>query len=417
MYPELSFPKGIDAARFMADFWQQKPLLMRQALPALHTPVDADDLAGLACEPDVESRLIRQQGPRGRWQVDHGPFDASDFASLPERDWTLLVQDVDKMLPDVAALLERFNFLPDWRLDDIMISFAADGGSVGPHVDAYDVFLIQTEGHRRWRIDTRAGAPADCIPDLDLRILRRFDPDKNWLLNPGDLLYLPPGIPHWGIAEGSCVTWSVGLQAPTWHDLASGWFERVAEQLAEAGRWRDPGLGIALEPAELPANVVRRMRARLDQTLLHLDTEAFSIWLGETLTEPKENLILEPIEPPLHQADLLNLLRDQGGLRRDGRSRLLFQRGDGPARGADLLFANGTTLRLPAGNTGFLSLLCKRTTLSETALTPWLERPACASLLRSLINAGHFRTWDSDPGTADSGDNRDQEALDAEPRQ
>ena len=178
-------------AGFLQHYWQQKPLLIRQALAndALPT-LSPDELAGLACETDIESRLILEKDGPHPWQLENGPFDAERFASLPESHWTLLVQDVDKFVPQVAELLQWFRFVPDWRIDDVMISYAIDQGSVGPHVDNYDVFLLQIHGRRRWRISTQPIADDNFIPDIPLNILQQFDAEQEWLLEPGDMLYL-----------------------------------------------------------------------------------------------------------------------------------------------------------------------------------------------------------------------------------
>ncbi|MCF7990335.1 MAG: cupin domain-containing protein [Thiohalocapsa sp.] len=395
MYPSLCFPDDLEPASFLRTHWQKRPLLMRGALPGFSPPIDAHELAGLACEPQVESRIVREQGPSGRWQVKHGPFDEAVFEALSEQGWTLLVQDVDKHVPEVAALLERFRFIPDWRLDDIMISYAADGGSVGPHVDAYDVFLIQAEGRRRWRIDTRPNPSDACIPDLDLRILRDFQPDQDWILEPGDLLYLPPGVPHWGIAEGPCVTWSVGMRAPSWRELASAWMEAVADDLARAGRYRDPGLKLQDTSTEILPEVFESIRERIESALRTADADQFRARIGALLTEPKEHLELEHRQPPWSEARILDSLRRQGRLWREGASRLLFCRA-ADADGHDILFANGEVHPLAPGSGDFLALLCRQPGIEADEILPWLSDPKRAALLRRLFNDGHFSVAEDD---------------------
>src|SRR5690606_36453513 len=189
-------------AKFLREYWQKHPVLIRQAFPGYRPPLEPEDLAGLACEPYALSRLIVHDAATGAWQVEHGPFEEERFPRQTGRDWTLLVQDVDKWDRDVAALLEHFRFLPDWRVDDVMASYAAPDGSVGAHLDQYDVFLLQASGNRRWAIDTRPDAPKDFRPDQELKLLQVFRPDHDWVLAPGDMLYLPPGVPHHGFAVG-----------------------------------------------------------------------------------------------------------------------------------------------------------------------------------------------------------------------
>ncbi len=203
-------PLGMPTARFLRDYRHKRPLLIRQAFPGFQTPVTPEDLAGLACEEGVLARLISHDRDRDDWQVRSGPFEETDFPDLPDHDWTLLVQDVDKWDPDVRALLAQFAFLPRWRIDDIMISFAATGGSVGAHVDHYDVFLLQGLGERRWQIDAsvamgRKTPPLAFREDAEIKLLQRFTPTHDWVLAPGDMLYLPPLVPHHGVAENPCL--------------------------------------------------------------------------------------------------------------------------------------------------------------------------------------------------------------------
>ena len=302
MIRTLHFPDGIDVHSFLRDYWQQRPLLMRQALPGIANPLPPEELAGLACEPEIESRLIQEQGD-SPWQVRQGPFEETDFTSLPASHWTLLVQDVDKHLPAAAELLEHFAFIPRWRLDDLMISYAADRGSVGPHLDAYDVFLVQTLGQRRWRISTRPYGDADLLPGLDIKVLRHFDSEQEWLLEPGDVLYLPPGIAHWGIAEGPCMTCSVGFRSPSQRELAAGWLQTVLDNSSEQHRYRDPrGLAPALG-GEIPATAIAEVRALLEE-LCHWQDDALAGWFGQFITEPKPQLEPLPADPELTPQEL-----------------------------------------------------------------------------------------------------------------
>ncbi len=305
--PELRFPTGLDATRFLREYWQQRPLLMRAALPGAANPLSPDELAGLACEPGVESRLVIEHGDTP-WQVHHGPFDENVFATLPERHWTLLVQDVDKLVPAATALSQPFAFLPRWRMDDVMVSYAPDQGSVGPHLDAYDVFLIQTLGRRRWRISTRPYTDADLIPDLDIRVLADFVTEQEWLLEPGDVLYLPPGVAHWGVAEGEhCMTCSVGFRSPSQSELTSSWFEHLLARSDDQRRYRDPrqlpvGLG-----GRIPTEVVDQVRQLLASFAEWPDTE-LTAWFGGFITERKPHLVPESPSAPLHRDALVRQL-------------------------------------------------------------------------------------------------------------
>lgn len=387
MTTQLHFPAGLDVEGFLGGHWQRRPLLLPGGFPDFASPIDPEALAGLACEPDVEARLILERDGAYPWEVRHGPFDDADFADLPETHWTLLVQDVDKHLAEVGELLGAFRFLPDWRLDDIMISWAADGGSVGPHIDEYDVFLIQARGQRRWRIDPRPQTDAACIPGLDLRILADFSPTQEHLLGPGDVLYLPPGVPHWGVAEGPCMTWSVGLRAPAWRELASAWGDFAAERLLPAGRYRDAVLSPQTSSAEIRPEVFAQVREILHAGLCGPHGELFREWLGRFLTEPKENLQALPAAEPLDAEALARALRAGACLERNGFCRLAWSRGDD---GPDLLFAAGMAYRLDPRHRGLLMLLAGQARIGRAELGPWLDHPECADLLARLYNDGHY---------------------------
>lgn len=389
MTPALAFPDGLNAEGFLAGVWQRKPLLLRAGLPGFRSALCAEELAGLACEPGVEARLVLERGERP-WEVRHGPFEESDFAALPESHWTLLVQDVDKLVAEVAELLDAFAFVPEWRLDDIMISYAAPQGSVGPHVDAYDVFLVQAEGRRRWQIDPSPAPNAPCLPGLDLRILERFEPREQWVLEPGDVLYLPPGVPHWGIAEGPCMTWSVGLRAPDWRELASAWYDWLIARRIAAAPYQDPDPRPSDYRGELPAAVAGAMHRHIETVLSGADDRDFTAWLGSYLTEPKENLEPMAPDPLLTPAELARALERQGGIRR-GASRVLFTRQPG---GGVLVFVAGETYRLPAEHLGLADLLTRRRSLTWAQLRPWMGDPTCLDLLCTLYNGGHYELSD-----------------------
>ena len=190
----------ITATVFLEQYWQKKPLLIKRAFSNYQSPISAEELAGLACEEGVESRLILEHGETSPWQLRYGPFSEDDFTSLPKTNWSLLVQAVNHHVPELNELLEAFNFIPNWRIDDLMISYAPTHGSVGPHLDNYDVFLLQVQGRRHWHINENDYTEDDFIEDLELKILKDFEAKQDWILEPGDMLYLPPGIAHHGVA-------------------------------------------------------------------------------------------------------------------------------------------------------------------------------------------------------------------------
>ena len=383
---ELIFPKGLTAEKFLARYWQRKPLLFPQALPGFTCELEPDELAGMACEEGIESRLVLEKDGASPWEARYGPFDEESFSTLPESHWTLLVQDVDKHLPEVARLLDPFRFIPDWRLDDVMVSYAADQGSVGPHIDDYDVFLYQAKGRRRWKIHTREVSEEDFIPGLELRILPEFEAEEEWLLEPGDLLYLPPNVAHWGVAEGECMTCSVGFRAPTLREMAAAWFEQTVEQQLPGRRYRDPALKPQPAPAEIQNGALSEFKHLLQEHLDKLQRD--DRWFGRFITEPKENLHLSPREHALSPTEFLNRFREQAVIHRHGYTRLAFSRNDD--EGNDTLYANGQAYPLPSESGDFLPVLTRQRELHFGYLQEWLEQPVYLELLCQLYNDGHL---------------------------
>ena len=270
--------------QFLAKHWQQQPLLVRNALPDYRSPVSPDELAGLALDAEVESRLVLQRGDAGPWELQHGPFQDSDFLALAERDWTLLVQAVDLWVPQVKDLLQRFNFLPPWRFDDVMVSYAVPGGSVGPHFDQYDVFLLQVEGERRWEIAELLDGEAALLPETDLRILRHFEARQQWTLGPGDMLYLPPRIAHWGVALTECLTYSIGFRSPTVSEMLG---DLAVELLAQdhAPHYSDPPLNSKMASEEIAPEFVKQAKDLMLRALD--DDEVMADWFARFMTAPK----------------------------------------------------------------------------------------------------------------------------------
>ncbi len=276
-------PLGMPPAEFLRDYWQKKPLLIRNAFPDFVSPIEPEDLAGLACEDGTLARLVEYDRANDRWALRHGPFEEAVFPALPDHDWTVLVQDVDKWDADVRALLARFDFLPRWRMDDIMVSFAATGGSVGAHIDQYDVFLLQGQGQRRWQIDTTPNPANGYRNDVDIRLLTHFTPDHDWVLQPGDMLYLPPGIPHHGVAVDPCLTISVGLRAPSAAELLDDYANTLAADASDTLRYVDPDLALPEDCGEIDDAALARAEAALRQ--LHMnDPDRFGDWFGQFIT-------------------------------------------------------------------------------------------------------------------------------------
>ena len=368
---------GLTPTRFLRRYWQRRPLLVRGAFPAFVPPLTPEELAGLACEEDVESRLVLERGGRRPWQVVDGPQDPRRLRRLPRTHWTLLVQGVDRLVPEVAALVEPFRFVPDWRIDDVMVSFASRFGSVGPHVDRYDVFLLQGLGRRRWDVDARARP--EFRPGLDLQILKRFRAQASWVLEPGDMLYVPPGVAHHGVSLEPGMTFSIGFRAPSGRELLAA---ALRQPLPESS-YRDAGRRPARSPAELRAGDLGALRRLARATARRLSGPGFERVVGELLTEPKE----PGLEPASVPPDALRArLRSGAGLARRPGARLVFLR-----RGADTtLFAEGRSLPLPRGLTFAVPLLTGRTSFAKRDLEPYLRRPGFVELLARLVSAGAF---------------------------
>ena len=317
---------------FLARHWQRRPLLIRQALPGFESPFKREDLFELATRDEVESRLV--DCADGRWRLRHGPFHRRSIPSPKRPGWTLLVQGVDLQVQAAAELIARFRFVPDARLDDLMVSYASDGGSVGPHVDSYDVFLLQALGKRRWRIQQRPD-PA-CAADRPLRQLERFRPQQEWVLEPGDLLYLPPGVGHEGLAVGECVTCSIGFRTPALAELAAIWSElQTTERHGPQRAFRDARIPASTHPALLPTSMVEQAHRQLMRQRPARQDVARA--LLRQLSEPKPRVAFEPPRRPMTQAQLAEAARRRG-LCTDRRTRMLYSN--------RTLAINGELLRL-----------------------------------------------------------------------
>jgi len=382
MTPRLRFPADIGLDRFIEEYWQRKPLLLRKAIDPAQLQFEADELAGMACEEGIESRLIRQLGDTD-WQLQHGPLDEAVFATLPDSHWTLLVQDVDKHVPEVADLLDAVDFLPDWRIDDIMISYATDRGGVGPHTDNYDVFLIQAQGQRRWRISERDHQDADLLPDCPLRVLREFHSSEDWVLEPGDVLYLPPRVGHWGTAVGECMTWSIGMRGPSSHELAQAWIAHRAES-EPAGYFQDQlhadrAIGCAITDNEFAAaaELVRSTLPQADRTFRH--------WFGCHVTEPKPDLEILPPEHTIDAATLRRALADGETLRRHPWARFARIELDADTLA---LCSQGECHELPRAQAPLLDLVSAQRRIDPQRIEALTGQPGLFDWLALLFNRG-----------------------------
>lgn len=326
---------GVSVSSFLRRHWQKNPLLVREAIPGFEGVVDFRALAELAGRDDCESRLLLREGRR--WTVEHGPFARRYLLRLPRRNWTLLVQGVNLFLPAARQLLSRFDFIPFSRLDDLMVSYAPPGGGVGPHFDSYDVFLLQGPGRRRWKVGRQDDLTL--VDDAPLKILRRFVPQGECVLGPGDMLYLPPGYAHDGVAVDACYTYSIGFRAPTHHELVSQFLIFLEERLKPSGRYEDPDLAMQARPARIGSAMI----AQVQRTLARIRWNRGDVaeFLGSYLTEPKPHVLFSPPRNPLALKAFLRSARNRG-VELALPAQMLYS--------GSRLFINGESLAIDAGD-------------------------------------------------------------------
>lgn len=326
MKKNVSLPPlgGLTADKFLRDYWQKKPLLIRAAFKNFVAPLTRAEVITLAQRDECESRLIVRQN--SAWRVTPGPISARTLRAVASTHWTILAQDTQHHSHEAHALLAHFGFIPAARVDDLMVSIAVKGAGVGPHVDSYDVFLLQGEGKRRWQISTQADLSLQ--PNQPLKLLKRFKPEQEWVLESGDMLYLPPHVAHNGIAETDCMTWSIGFRAPSQQELAAGWLDFLRDELALDGAYCDPDLRPTVKTGAIDAVMTTRLWHMLKpvQTAAR-DKALFARFLGCFLTEPKAHVFFDPPEKPLG-AKAFGKQALAHGVILDLRSRFFYQRDD-----------------------------------------------------------------------------------------
>jgi 50S ribosomal protein L16 3-hydroxylase len=370
---------NLDLAAFMQEYWQKKPTVLRGAYAPFVDPITPDELAGLATEEQVESRLVTFND--GKWKAAHGPFD--DYSQLGESHWALLVQATDHWIKPVADLITPFRGLPNWRIDDVMISYSVPGGGVGPHIDQYDVFIIQGSGSRRWRVG--ANTPAEqFVATPGLLHVNQFEPIIDVELQTGDILYIPPGFPHDGYAITEAMSYSIGYRAPNQQDLFSSFADFLLQEDAGQTRYTDPQRQLTTEPGLVTEQDVNDLRT-LMQSLMQ-DEQLFSKWLGTTLSQAKHELnILPPQEWDLIPDELIPALEAEDELYRLGGLRCLYF----PAL-PDCCFVNGEQLMIPEGGHELAKLMCNSTTLTINELHPFLDDPTLVEWICYWFNQGYW---------------------------
>lgn len=369
---------------FLSDHWQKKPALIRNPWVSWSNPLDPDELAGLACEDGIESRLIVQEGGQtcDEWNVDHGPLAESRFSQLDRKPWTLLIQAVDHHVPEVAALIEPFRFIPDWRIDDVMVSYATDGGGVGPHFDQYDVFLIQGLGKRRWQVGAVCDPGTDLLPHDDLRLLARFEATDEWVLEPGDILYVPPRFAHNGVAVGDdCMTYSVGFRAPSRSELIAHYCDDLLSRLQDDDRYSDPDLPPQGNPGEISGDALEKLHAMIADAML--DRAAFARWFGEYNSTPKYPDTDWRPETSIETEEVREQLAKGNPLVRNPASRFSFVGQDGNTA---FLFVDGRRFDCAGETVALAQQLCASgRIIPGPALS---TSDAATSLIAMLVNQG-----------------------------
>ncbi len=387
--PQNNLPLGeIPLEIFLSEYWQKKPLLIRNGLPDFDFPIAPDVLAGLACEEGIESRLIVQGDTEQEWELQYGPFNDEIFSQLPESHWTLLVQAVDHWIPEASNLLNLFNFIPRWRIDDLMISYASNGGGVGPHFDNYDVFLIQTSGKRKWEIGGIYDETASLRPNMPVSILSEFEAVETWTLEAGDILYLPPGVGHNGVAEGNdCMTYSVGFRAPSHSEILREYTDYVGLNLSENLRYEDPDLIAQENTGEITVQTLEKIQLILRKYTD--DVELISRWFGHYVTLPKYQQA-DPIELEAsgntYSIEILKSHLASGGiLVRNESSRFAFEvKGDN-----NILFVDGSCFDPGNKNNDnvneLIEILCTEIVLSDES---FIQTDNHLNVLLKLLQRG-----------------------------
>ncbi|MDO9013115.1 MAG: cupin domain-containing protein [Gallionella sp.] len=302
----LTLLGNLSVNEFLRDYWQKKPLLIRGAVPHFNGLLSPQQLIELACTEDAQARLVTQL--RGQFDLQYSPFAAQDFKHFGKAQWSVLVQGVNHHLPEAAELLKHFDFIPHARLDDLMVSYAPPGGGVGPHFDSYDVFLLQGMGHRRWQISTQADRTL--IEGAPLRILKNFKIEQEWVLAPGDMLYLPPHCAHNGIAEDECMTYSIGFRTPAYQELAEQFLVYLQDRICVDGMYADPDLKTQAHPSEISAAMLRQVGQAVKQ--VRWDKEDIANFLGCYLSEPKPHIYFDAPEPALSLKKFEKSIKNKG---------------------------------------------------------------------------------------------------------
>jgi len=380
----LTLSSDFDRAEFLREYWQKKPVVLRQLFPKFTDPLTPEELAGCACEDQVESRLVCEDD-EGSFSLQHGPFNEKDFTSLPESHYTLLVQAMDQWFDEVTELKRAFDFVPSWRVDDVMISYASEHGGVGPHFDNYDVFLIQGMGRRRWRLGQSCDGNTPLKEGSPLRIIEDFKTTQDFVLEQGDVLYVPPGVAHWGEAVSKSLCYSLGFRAPSEGEMLEGFSDFLISRAGES-RYEDPAPTLPKDLNEIEADSLTNSFARLKQQVD--DVSLFQQWFGCHVTQPKYPELIVPLSG--EQAEFAqHALEDAESLSHHPSSRFAFL--EGSESDSLFLFADGQAAKFPLTLKEPLARLCEATPLNGETLDDFLAEPRLNELLLRLVKQGSLQ--------------------------
>ena len=360
---------------FLKNYWQKKPLLIKNAIPNFVSPITESDLFIIAQNEEAVSRLIEHK--QGIWQVKYGPFKKSDLPKKTNIPWTILVQNINHYFPFAESFLNLFKFIPYARLDDLMISYATKKGSVGPHFDSYDVFLFQAQGAREWKISDQKKFTLD--KQSSIKIITNFKSKNSWVLKPGDMLYLPPNIGHWGISQSDdCVTYSIGFRAPGTFEIQSKFLDFIQDHLItnENEIYKDPNLTPQKNPAEISSNMTKAMRNIVDR--LRWDKSSINHFIGQLLSEPIENSIFETRKPLSLKAFEKSIVHKT--LRLNSKTRMLFIKNN--------FYVNGEFIKIDKKYTSFLKQLANDREISLESTLNKRDLNALGIVLLPLYEAG-----------------------------
>ncbi len=379
----LSFLGGLTAEEFLSEYWQKKPLFVKNAFPDFEDPISADEIAGLAFESFIPSRFIYESGGDRPWQLKMNPATEEDFASLKDKQWMLVVNDVEKNLPELKGMLAPFDFITSWRLDDLQVSLGEDGGSVGAHWDDYDVFLIQGMGQKKWQISYAPVSEDDFMKGVDIRLIENFSVDEEWVVAPGDMLYLPPRIGHYGVNIGRSVTWSVGFRAPKHQELFRDFIEMKFDQMAEDARYSDPDMCYACNKGELTDDAIDRV-VSIIETGLTTNRDEIAKWFAEFMTEPKMFQSPELLEEKVSVDELIEFLEDGGALEVHPGLSLMHR----PMGDQHYLFAGGKSYALPNDDSDLIKVVINSEFLEYEDLEDYLDNAIALQFLVGILNDG-----------------------------